>query len=218
MKQQEVDTFIFALTSIEPKGERGPKMSSKRTCTVEIVPDQLELDRLEAINKIFDLMKQQSSESWVGNIKKACMLAPQIDENEQIIDVTCGEAVMHFCSIGWKLLFALCPPSHVWGGWACFIVSLTMIGLITAIVGEVANLFGCVLGLKQAVTAITFVSLGTSLPDTFASKQAAQESEFADSAIGNVTGSNSVNVFLGLGFPWVIASIYYVSKVSPFET
>ena len=35
------------------------------------------------------------------------------------------------------------------------------------------------------------------------------EAETADSAIGNVTGSNSVNVFLGLGLPWMIASIYY---------
>ena len=28
-------------------------------------------------------------------------------------------------------------------------------------------------------------------------------------AIGNVTGSNAVNVFLGLGLPWLIASIYW---------
>jgi solute carrier family 8 (sodium/calcium exchanger) len=73
-----------------------------------------------------------------------------------------------------------------------------------------------VIGLKPAVTAITFVALGTSLPDTFASKQAAQESKNADSAIGNVTGSNSVNVFLGLGLPWVIAVIYYESSGDKF--
>ena len=30
-----------------------------------------------------------------------------------------------------------------------------------------------------------------------------------DAAIGNIMGSNSANVFLGLGIPWVIASIYY---------
>jgi solute carrier family 8 (sodium/calcium exchanger) len=40
-------------------------------------------------------------------------------------------------------------------------------------VGEVATIFGCVVGLKPSVTAITFVALGTSLPDTFASKTAA---------------------------------------------
>ena len=38
------------------------------------------------------------------------------------------------------------------------------------------------------------------------------ESKNADSAIGNVTGSNSVNVFLGLGLPWIIASVYYAIK------
>ena len=39
--------------------------------------------------------------------------------------------------------------------------------------------------------------------------QAALEAPDADAAIGNVTGSNSVNVFLGLGLPWVMGSLYY---------
>ena len=30
--------------------------------------------------------------------------------------------------------------------------------------------------------------------------------------MGNVTGSNAVNVFLGLGLPWVIATIWKVSE------
>jgi Ca2+/Na+ antiporter len=115
---------------------------------------------------------------------------------------------MHFCAIGWKVLFAFIPPKHIGGGWVCFSVSLAFIGGVTAIVGEIATLFGCVIGLKPAVTAITFVALGTSLPDTFASKTAAQDDKYADAAVGNVTGSNSVNVFLGLGLPWVIGALY----------
>lgn len=71
---------------------------------------------------------------------------------------------------------------------------------------------GCVMGLKPGVTAITFVAIGTSLPDTFASMKAAKESNHADAAVGNVTGSNSVNVFLGLGLPWVIGVIYNGDK------
>jgi solute carrier family 8 (sodium/calcium exchanger) len=55
--------------------------------------------------------------------------------------------------------------------------------------------------------------MGTSLPDTFASRIAAQKEKTADNAIGNVTGSNSVNVFLGLGLPWVMASLYWSFKV-----
>jgi solute carrier family 8 (sodium/calcium exchanger) len=31
----------------------------------------------------------------------------------------------------------------------------------------------------------------------------------ADNSVGKVTGSNSVNVFLGLGLPWVIAAAYW---------
>eukprot|EP01009_Symbiontida_sp_KSa7_P009024 NODE_706_length_804_cov_838.152318_g536_i0.p1 GENE.NODE_706_length_804_cov_838.152318_g536_i0~~NODE_706_length_804_cov_838.152318_g536_i0.p1 ORF type:complete len:226 (+),score=43.38 NODE_706_length_804_cov_838.152318_g536_i0:25-678(+) len=48
--------------------------------------------------------------------------------------------------------------------------------------------------------------------DAFASKSAAREEESADAAITNVTGSNSVNVFLGLGLPYVIGSCYYVAQ------
>jgi len=37
----------------------------------------------------------------------------------------------------------------------------------------------------------------------------------ADNSVGNVTGSNSVNVFLGLGLPWSVAAVYhYVKSVS----
>merc|ERR1712156_165668 len=86
--------------------------------------------------------------------------------------------------------------------------AIAFIGALTAVVGEIAGAMGCVMGLKPGITAITFVAIGTSLPDTFASMTAARESWYADAAVGNVTGSNSVNVFLGLGLPWVIAVIY----------
>ncbi len=43
-------------------------------------------------------------------------------------------------------------------------------------------------GLKASVCGITIVALGTSLPDTFASRTAALHDDGADAAIGNVTG------------------------------
>lgn len=75
---------------------------------------------------------------------------------------------------------------------------------------------GCVMGILPGVTAITFVAIGTSIPDTFASKIAAQQERYADEAVGNVTGSNSVNVFLGLGLPWIIATIYADATDTPY--
>jgi len=45
--------------------------------------------------------------------------------------------------------------------------------------------------------------------DTFASKVAAQNDKYADGSIGNVTGSNAVNVFLGIGLAWTCAAVYH---------
>ena len=44
------------------------------------------------------------------------------------------------------------------------------------------------ISLKPSVAGITIIALGTSLPDTFASRTAALHDEHADAAIGNVTG------------------------------
>ncbi|GFH27543.1 uncharacterized protein HaLaN_25880, partial [Haematococcus lacustris] len=62
------------------------------------------------------------------------------------------------------------------------------------------------------MTGLSLVAAGTSLPDTLASRMAAMHDDTADAAIGNITASNSVNVLLGLGFPWVITSIYNLVK------
>ncbi|KAM8946604.1 sodium/calcium exchanger 1 isoform 5-T5 [Pelodytes ibericus] len=130
---------------------------------------------------------------------------------------SCFDYVMHFLTVFWKVLFALVPPTEYWNGWACFIVSITMIGLLTAFIGDLASHFGCTIGLKDSVTAVVFVALGTSVPDTFASKVAATQDQYADASIGNVTGSNAVNVFLGIGVAWSIAAIYHAANGNEFR-
>lgn len=184
------------------------KISKKDTAMVEIVTDAKAKRQQDALSHLLKKIQDQEEITWRQQFINATLLHPTKNEEGNIEEVSGGAALMHFLCIGWKFIFAACPPAHIWGGWACFLVALTFIGIITAIVGEVANLMGCVVGLKPGVTAITFVAVGTSLPDTFASMTAAKESRYADSAVGNVTGSNSVNVFLGLGLPWIIAAIY----------
>lgn len=151
--------------------------------------------------------------TWGQQFKNAVLLGPVIDEEDhELTEVDWYEAACHFFMIGWKVLFALVPPAGLWGGGPCFFISLAFIGVVTFVVGEVATVLGCVLSIKESVAAITLVALGTSLPDTFASKTAAQQSENADAAVGNINGSNAVNVFLGCGLPWLIGSIYWTQN------
>ena len=65
------------------------------------------------------------------------------------------------------LIFSSCF-SHLFpdlfDGYLCFVISICGIGCLTAVIGDVASHFGCTVGLKDAVTAVAFVALGTSVP------------------------------------------------------
>ena len=50
-----------------------------------------------------------------------------------------------------QLIFAIIPPPGLLGGWPCFVVSLIMIGGIVIIVGDLAEIFGCLVGLHADV-------------------------------------------------------------------
>merc|ERR1712203_238 len=130
---------------------------------------------------------------------------------------TCGDYIMHFLTLFWKVIFFFIPPAGIANGYPCFVVSICMIGVCTAVIGDVAGHLGCFIFLKDSVNAIAFVALGTSVPDTFASKTAAIQDETADASVGNVTGSNAVNVFLGIGIAWSMAAIYWASRGEEFK-
>ncbi|XP_065097158.1 sodium/calcium exchanger 1a isoform X2 [Paramisgurnus dabryanus] len=150
--------------------------------------------------------------SWRDQFVEAITVSSGDDDDDECGEEkmpSCFEYVMHFLTVFWKVMFAFVPPTDYWNGWACFIVSIIMIGVLTAFIGDLASHFGCTIGLKDSVTAVVFVALGTSVPDTFASKVAAIQDQYADASIGNVTGSNAVNVFLGIGLAWSIAAIFH---------
>nr|XP_060614399.1 sodium/calcium exchanger 1-like [Anolis sagrei ordinatus] len=159
------------------------------------------------------------SSSWREQFVSAVTVSAGDDEDDDSGEErlpSCFDYIMHFLTVFWKVLFAFVPPTEYWCGWACFFVSICLIGVLTALTGDLAAHFGCTIGLKDSVTAVVFVALGTSVPDTFASKVAAIQDQHADASIGNVTGSNAVNVFLGIGVAWSIAAGYWASQGKPF--
>lgn len=152
---------------------------------------------------------EASEEAWKQQFVEAiyCNGSAEDQAEANVVDW-----VLHILSLPFKLTYALVPPPLFMDGWVCFFVSLGFVAITTMLIGEVASMVGCCFGIADAITAITFVALGTSLPDTFASQTAATSDPFADAALGNVTGSNSVNVFLGLGLPWMVGAIFWASK------
>ena len=164
----------FAIKIHSPKPE-GVKLSRKETCFIDIEPDNTEEERraAEEREKMIDFFISHKEIGWCEQFKAACMLGPSVDEDIIVKDVDCTEALLHFLGMPWKVIFSVIPPRDIWGGWLAFVIALAVIGVVTTVVGEIATILGCTVGLKVSATAITLVAMGTSLPDTFASKAAA---------------------------------------------
>ena len=113
-------------------------------------------------------------ETWAQQLKDAMNV-----NGGDIENATAADYVMHFLTFGFKvrvmthdvtyvvvsfdcsrhsffqIIFALIPPAGMAGGWPCFFCSMGMIGILTAIVGDLAGIFGCLVGLKDSVTGMT---------------------------------------------------------------
>jgi len=211
MEAEKDENFEVELYEVDNGGKLGKITKTAVTITNDDEFNTIMNKMMMMTSANVDELRVQN-ETWAQQMKDAMVVNGGDIDNATTVDY-----IMHFLTFPFKVIFALIPPAGLMGGFPCFFVSLAFIGVIVIIVGDLAGIFGCLIGLEDEVTAITFVALGTSLPDTFASKAAAVNEKHADNAIGNVTGSNSVNVFLGLGLPWVIAAIYHFSSEDGFE-
>ena len=72
--------------------------------------------------------------------------------------------LLHLLCLFWKLLCACLPPPELGRGWGCLGSSLLVLGLLIALIGDLASQLGCSLGLRDSVSALVLVALGTSLP------------------------------------------------------
>lgn len=133
---------------------------------------------------------------------------------EQAIAIEEDSSFVAYASMPWKLLFATIPPTTYMNGWARFATAFAAIGLISFLILEITTIVGCIFDMRTAVQALVLVAIGTSLPDMNASTRAAESrrTKDADSSIATLAGANAASVFLGLGLPWTIATIYHWAK------
>ncbi|CAD5233233.1 unnamed protein product [Bursaphelenchus xylophilus] len=190
-----------------------PILGAHTRCKVLITEDKEFKSFVDKMLTNANTLAMVGSSSWEQQFADAM----EVEDLDGDGSLSKREVILHYLSLPWKLLFALIPPTDYFNGWFCFLVSIVAIGILTAFIGDVASMFGCTIGLKDSITAISLVAMGTSLPDTFASVTSAKMDKTADSSIGNVTGSNAVNVFLGIGIAWLCAAVYHASKGTVFR-
>ena len=90
----------------------------------------------------------------------------------------------------------------------CAIV-MCLFWLIVGSYAMVASLEGLaeLLDIPDAIIGVTVSAAGTSLPNYIASKIAAEEG-FGNMAVSNAFGSNTFNIMIGLGLPWVLYTCF----------
>lgn len=224
--EKEVELCIFPQRPLEPDdvlqlvlseaegdaffnpNDDGGKAIGLLTVTIKNSEAPSLMERLVDRDNFFaglKVWKQQILASWKPEEEEA-------EDGEEASQWKPKDYILFVLGLPFNVFFAIvCPPAMWAGGFLLFTVALTWVAVVTALISDLASLFGCCADIPDATTAITIVAMGTSLPDTFASMTSASKDDTADSSIVNVTGSNSVNVYLGIGIPWLAAAIYWAA-------
>jgi len=90
--------------------------------------------------------------------------------------------------------------------WLTFFVSLLHITWMSYFMVEFMTKLGCLWRISDTVMGLTFLAMGTSIPDALGSLAVANKGE-GDMAVSNAVGSNVFDICMGLGLPWFIKCV-----------
>merc|ERR1712063_59871 len=94
-----------------------------------------------------------------------------------------------------------------------FTMSLVWLAVFTALMVKWTEEIGCILGIEDAIMGVTFLALGTSMPDCLTSIFIARTGR-GNMAVCNALGSNIFDILLALSLPWVISILLTGQPVS----
>ena len=87
---------------------------------------------------------QIGTSTWIEQFKEAFDPAAELEDDEH--DLGPSDYIMHFICLPWKVFYAFIPPTDYLDGKVCFVVALAFIGITTVIIGDLASIFGCMIG------------------------------------------------------------------------
>lgn len=85
-----------------------------------------------------------------------------------------------------------------------FLLSIGFIVALSYILVEATVVFAAGIGIPPVIVALTLLAAGTSAPDLISSVEVARAGR-GGMAVANALGSNIFDIFVGLGFPWLVA-------------
>ncbi|XP_058770288.1 magnesium/proton exchanger [Vicia villosa] len=179
-----------------------------------------QIEEAENSNKVMETELEDTSllTIWRQQFVDALTVESQESKKMNNIYIRIAKIFWQLLLLPWRFMFAFVPPCHIVHGWISFICSLLFISGIAYIVTKITDLISCVTGINAYVIAFTALASGTSWPDLVASMIAAERQKTADSAIANITCSNSVNIYVGIGVPWLIDTLYnYIAYREPLR-
>ena len=87
-----------------------------------------------------------------------------------------------------------------------FILSFIWVAVFSFIISNVATRWADLSGLGSGFMGLLMISVGAEIPDCIQSVTVAKRG-YGSMAVSNAIGSQNVNVFIGLGLPWLISNI-----------
>lgn len=102
-----------------------------------------------------------------------------------------------------RLLTGAPEKNYVW----TFLVSIALIIALSYILVEATIVFAAGIGIPPVIVALTLLAAGTSAPDLISSMDVARAGR-GGMAVANAIGSNIFDIFVGLGFPWLVAILF----------
>ncbi|XP_004929869.1 sodium/potassium/calcium exchanger 4 [Bombyx mori] len=91
-----------------------------------------------------------------------------------------------------------------------FIMCITWIGSVSYLVAWIITVVGDTLNVPDSITGLTILAAGTSLPEAVSSVLVTKQGH-GTMGISNSIGSNTFDILLCLGLPWLVKSLFYPS-------
>jgi len=115
---------------------------------------------------------------------------------------------LHFITLPARAVFSVSIPdcrTEAWRAWypLTFAMCIVWIGTLSYVVNWMMTIIGHTCRIPDSVMGLTFIAAGTSVPEVVSSLIVARQG-LGTMAVSNSIGSNTFDVLMCLGLPWLI--------------